>query len=97
MGFGWRGNWRANTLPQHRLVSALDGLKETAVYEIGITHPVGHLRRAALIYGAKKWIIYPPHHMIMSNKQILDYYETDMKLFSDRGVRPVTCVQTAGE
>ena len=53
--------------------------------------------RNALIYGAKKWIIYPPHHMIMSNKQILDYYETDMKLFSDRGVRPVTCVQTAGE
>ena len=38
MGFGWRGNWRANTLPQHRLVSALDGLKETAAYEIGITH-----------------------------------------------------------
>eukprot|EP01038_Epipyxis_sp_PR26KG_P008159 gene8159-11043_t len=51
----------------------------------------------ALVYGAKKWVIYPPHNMIMSNKQILDYYETDMVEFLKRGVPPVTCVQTAGD
>mmetsp|Transcript_15922 Transcript_15922/g.26788 ORF Transcript_15922/g.26788 Transcript_15922/m.26788 type:complete len:604 (+) Transcript_15922:538-2349(+) len=51
----------------------------------------------ALIYGAKKWIIYPPSRMIMSNKQILDYYETDMNNFTARGVPPITCVQTAGD
>ena len=53
--------------------------------------------RSALIYGAKKWIIYPPHNQIMSNKQILDYFETDMRDFSKRGVAPLTCVQTAGD
>lgn len=53
--------------------------------------------RSALIYGAKKWLIYPPHNQIMSNKQILDFFETDMLAFQKRGVRPVTCVQTAGD
>ncbi len=48
------------------------------------------------MYGAKKWIIYPPHHMIMSNKQILDFIETDMVQLEERGVRATTCVQTAG-
>jgi hypothetical protein len=52
---------------------------------------------AALVYGAKKWMIYPPHNMIMSNKQILDYYETDRLDFEKRGIKPVTCVQTAGD
>jgi len=50
-----------------------------------------------LIYGAKKWIVYPPHNMIMSNKQIYDYYETDMRDYASRGVEPITCVQTAGD
>eukprot|EP01034_Spumella_vulgaris_P026643 gene26643-33252_t len=53
----------------------------------------------ALIYGAKKWIIYPPHNMIMSNKQILDFYETDMQVYANREnpVTALTCVQTAGD
>ena len=51
----------------------------------------------ALVYGAKKWVIYPPHLMIMSNKQILDYFETDMVEYRNRGVRPHTCVQLAGD
>lgn len=55
------------------------------------------LRRAALVYGAKKWLIYPPHHMIMSNRQILDFFETEREAFAQRDVRPVTCVQTAGD
>lgn len=37
----------------------------------------------------------------MSNRQILDYMETDMKEFENRpnrlGFRPKTCVQTAGD
>ncbi len=52
---------------------------------------------SALVYGAKKWTIYPPHSQIMSNKQILDYRETDLLDFSSRGVTPVTCVQMAGD
>lgn len=52
---------------------------------------------AALVYGAKKWLIYPPHDMIMSNRQILDFYETERESFAARGVHPVTCVQTAGD
>lgn len=42
-------------------------------------------------------MIYPPHNMIMSNKQILDYFETDRLDFESRGIKPVTCVQTAGD
>lgn len=55
------------------------------------------MSRAALIYGAKYWVIYPPHDMIMSNKQMLDYYETDLHTFAARGISPMTCVQTAGD
>lgn len=33
----------------------------------------------------------------MSNKQILDFYETDMRNYSRRGIPPLTCVQTAGD
>jgi len=51
----------------------------------------------ALVYGAKQWVIYPPHNMIMSNKQMLEFYETDMNAFVARGVKPLTCVQTAGD
>ena len=32
-----------------------------------------------------------------SNKQILDFYENDMGEFKNRGIEPVTCVQTAGD
>lgn len=53
--------------------------------------------RNALIYGAKYWLIYPPHNMIMSNKQMLDFYETDRDAFTARGIHPMTCVQTAGD
>jgi gamma-glutamyltranspeptidase len=35
--------------------------------------------------------------MIMSNKQIMDFYETDLKDYEARGVKPLTCVQTAGD
>ena len=51
----------------------------------------------ALVYGAKKWIIYPPHSMIMSNRQILEYFETDKQTFEARGVHSLSCVQTAGD
>lgn len=42
--------------------------------------------RNALIFGAKKWAIYPPHHQIMSNRQILEFFEKDMKDFDARHV-----------
>lgn len=35
--------------------------------------------------------------MVMSNKQILDYVETDLKEYNTRGVKPLSCVQTAGD
>lgn len=49
------------------------------------------------MYGAKYWMIYPPHNQIMSNMQTLEYLETDMLRFKERNVKPVTCVQTAGD
>jgi hypothetical protein len=52
--------------------------------------------RNALVYGAKKWILYPPSHMIMSNKQILDFFETDHFEYERKAIHSVTCVQTAG-
>jgi hypothetical protein len=51
----------------------------------------------ALVYGAKKWIVYPPHSMIMSNRQIKEYFETDLPEFEARGVHSLSCVQTAGD
>ena len=53
--------------------------------------------RNALVYGAKKWLLYPPHSMIMSHTQISNFVETEMQPLIDRGVQPVTCVQTAGD
>ena len=29
----------------------------------------------ALVYGAKYWVMYPPHTLVMSNKQILKFIE----------------------
>lgn len=53
------------------------------------------------MYGAKKWLLYPPEHQVMSNRQILEYMETDMRDFESRtdgrGFRARTCVQTAGD
>ena len=36
----------------------------------------------ALLYGAKKWMLYKPRDMIMSNRQILAYTETDLGTFA---------------
>jgi hypothetical protein len=52
---------------------------------------------SALVYGAKKWVIYPPHHAIMSNEQVLNFWEHSKKTFADRGIKGITCVQTAGD
>ena len=38
-----------------------------------------------LIYGAKKWFLYAPRNAIMSNKQIKDYTESDMRRMMGRG------------
>jgi hypothetical protein len=53
--------------------------------------------RNALIYGAKKWVLFPPGNQIMSNKQIFDFYESDLDGYKKRGISAFTCVQTAGE
>ena len=54
--------------------------------------------RNALLYGAKKWFLYPPSDMIMSSRQIREFVEEgDMKEFAERGVKVTTCVQVAGE
>lgn len=51
----------------------------------------------ALVYGAKYWLMYPPHTLVMSNKQILQFVEEDLPEMSSRGLKPLTCVQTAGD
>jgi hypothetical protein len=58
--------------------------------------PFLSLLRNALVYGAKKWVLYPPSDMIMSNRQILEFFETDYLEFQKRGFHSATCVQTAG-
>jgi hypothetical protein len=35
--------------------------------------------------------------MIMSSKQILDFFETDMLDFDERGISPRGCTQVAGD
>ena len=66
---------------------------------VGTGAPVHYHNSAwnALMYGSKKWLLYPPAHMIMSNMQIREYVESDMLAFEKRGVKPMTCVQTAGD
>ena len=34
-----------------------------------------YVYRAALVYGAKKWLLYPPRHQIMSNRQWVEYWD----------------------
>merc|ERR1711871_395607 len=61
---------------------------------------MGNTAWNALLYGAKKWFLYPPKDMIMSNRQILEFVETDMEAFANRKnhpVKPTVCTQTAGD
>ena len=51
----------------------------------------------ALVYGAKKWFLYTPHNNIMSNKQIFQFVEEDVKSLELEGATYRTCVQTAGD
>lgn len=51
----------------------------------------------ALIYGAKKWVVYPPRDKIMSNEQILQFTEKTQKDLCARGICAVTCTQMAGD
>eukprot|EP01038_Epipyxis_sp_PR26KG_P009381 gene9381-12640_t len=52
----------------------------------------------ALVYGAKKWFLYPPHDMIMSSSHILDFMDKDLeRLQHANSVSPLTCIQTAGD
>lgn len=46
----------------------------------------------AVVYGAKKWIFYPPSRSVMSHEQILLYLETN-----DLMAQADSCVQLAGE
>ena len=53
---------------------------------------------AALVYGAKQWYLYPPHYKIMSNRQILDYVESELEILANySGYFPSTCTQYAGD
>lgn len=54
------------------------------------------------MYGAKKWFLYPPHDMVMSNMQIRQFVQSDLLALANRtrlGLSPVkalSCVQTSG-
>jgi ankyrin repeat protein len=52
---------------------------------------------SALVYGAKKWVVYPPGHAVMSNMQIKEYFETDLQQIADQGAQSKSCVQLAGD
>ena len=51
----------------------------------------------ALLYGAKKWFLYPPAHQIMSNSQILRFLENEVEVLAPRAGRPLECTQRAGD
>jgi len=79
-------------LYHHHMYMRIQDLFINAQWAVGVegTGAPVHFHNTAwnaLIYGAKKWVIYPPHFMIMSNKQILDFFETDMKSYADRGIK----------
>ena len=44
-----------------------------------------------------RWLIYPPHYMMMSSKQIMEFFETDRLEFEGRGIYPRGCTQVAGD
>ena len=48
------------------------------------------------MYGAKKWVVFPPRHIIMSNKHIGDFLDEELPMLAGKGIRPLTCIQTAG-
>ena len=50
-----------------------------------------------LVYGAKKWFLYSPRNSIMSNKQILDFTESDMLEMAARGKVRVKNEQTGAQ
>ena len=56
-----------------------------------------YCRRVGLMFGAKKWILQPPHNMIMSNQPPLIFYEDAIPKLKERGVRFTSCMQTAGD
>lgn len=51
----------------------------------------------ALVYGAKKWFVFPPNSMIMSNKQIKNFIEHDYSSIAEKGHHAMSCVQLAGD
>jgi hypothetical protein len=52
----------------------------------------------AVVYGAKYWLLYPPHDRILSNSQILKFVKDgEMEAMRKKGARVITCVQTAGD
>jgi hypothetical protein len=51
----------------------------------------------ALLYGAKKWFIYPPRDAIASNQHILDFIDEDLGFFASQGIKAMTCTQLAGD
>ena len=50
-----------------------------------------------MFYPATFYSISIFRYRIMSNKQILQFMETDKQEFARRGVQGKTCVQTAGD
>ena len=52
----------------------------------------------ACVYGAKKWLVYPPAYALMSNEQIRRWDENErVSLEKDGQPPPLTCVQRAGD
>ena len=52
----------------------------------------------ACVYGAKRWLVYPPAFSLMSNEQIRKWDEHDrVKAEADGQPAPFTCVQRAGD
>ena len=50
-----------------------------------------------MAFGAKRWFLFPPHHQVMSHKQIHRWAAEDFPEYAARGHPHGSCVQLAGD
>ena len=78
---------------------ALDPQIQVGIGAVGSGAPVHYHNHAvnALLFGAKRWFLFPPHHQVMSHKQIHRWAAEDFAEYAARGVPHGSCVQLAGD
>jgi hypothetical protein len=90
------GPWGVNDASSRNIFAAV----QWGVGQLGSGAPV-HFHNAAwnaLIYGAKYWVLYPPHDRVQSNTQINEFIRDGAReSMKKKGAREISCVHTAGD